>query len=362
MVKLVFSFEVSEGYGLTEKKKVCIIATGGTIASVNDEKTHSLRPGLRVDQLIATLPKGMSDIEVIQRDLMQMDSANLQPHHWQEISTEIKRVSEDINDLRGIIVTHGTDTMVYSASAVSFMVQDLGIPIVFTGSQIPASIPWSDGPRNLLDAIRVATFADLGETCIVFNGEIHRPTRTKKTRVNTYDAFDSLDPRPLGIMAREISLYEGRKRRHNLVPKFDVKLDDRVFLLKVFPGIPPRILGRIADMGFHGIVIEGYGEGTIPSQENALATGISQAISEGCFVVVSSQCTYGDADLSVYEVGRAALEVGAMGAHDMTSEAALVKLAWVLGHSRDPGVVRRMMRMNYVGEVSIRLDDSSVDF
>jgi glutamyl-tRNA(Gln) amidotransferase subunit D len=342
---------------MSEKAKVCIIATGGTIASVTDERTHSLRPGLSVKELLSTLPKGMSDVEVVHRDLFQMDSANLQPHHWERIAKAIKEVSEEIPDLTGIVVTHGTDTMVYSASAVSFMIQDFGKPIVFTGSQISATVPWSDGPRNLLDAIRVAAFADLGETCIVFNGEIHRSTRTKKTRSNTYDAFDTMDPRPLGVIAREIVLYEGRRRRHNLVPRFDTRLDDSVFLLKVFPGIPPKILNRIVDLGYHGMVIEGYGEGSLPSEENALTGGISQAINLGCFVVVSSQCTFGQTDLSVYEVGRAAMEVGAMGAHDMTSEAAFVKLAWVLGHTRDPDQVREMMKRNYVGEVNYRIED-----
>ncbi|MHA2424749.1 MAG: asparaginase [Candidatus Thorarchaeota archaeon] len=356
MVKLVLSFDGFEGPKMTEKAKVCIIATGGTIASVTNESTHSLHPGLKVDQLLSSLP-GMSDIEIVHRDLFQMDSANFQPHHWQEIATAIKEVNEEIPNLTGIVVTHGTDTMVYSASAISFMVQDFGKPIVFTGSQISATVPWSDGPRNLLDAIRVAAFADLGETCIVFTGEIHRPTRTKKTRSNTYDAFDSMDPRPLGVMAREIVLYEGRRKRHNLVPRYDTRLDDRVFLLKVFPGIPPKILNRIMDLGYHGIVIEGYGEGSIPSEENALAGGISQAISLGSFVVVSSQCTFGQADLSVYDVGRAALEVGAMGAHDMTSEAAFVKLAWVLGHTRERDDVREMMMTNYVGEVIYTIDD-----
>jgi glutamyl-tRNA(Gln) amidotransferase subunit D len=158
-------------------------------------------------------------------------------------------------------------------------------------------------------------------------------------------------------MAREISLYEGRRKRHNLVPRYDTKLDDRVFLLKVFPGIPPKILNRIMDLGYHGIVIEGYGEGSIPSEENALTGAISQAISLGSFVVVSSQCTFGQTDLSVYAVGRAAMEVGAMGAHDMTSEAAFVKLAWVLGHTRDPDEVREMMMTNYVGEVIYTFED-----
>ncbi len=295
----------------------------------------------------------MGNVDVIQRELYQLDSANAQPHHWQTLASTIKEVSEEIHDLTGIVVTHGTDTMTYSAAAVSFMVQDFGKPIVFTGAQIPASVPWSDGPRNLLDAIRVAAFGDLGETCIVFNGEVHRATRAKKVRVNSYDAFDSMDPSPIGILARDIILYDGRKKRdHNLIPRFDTRLDDRVFLLKVFPGLPPQTLTRIVDMGFHGMIIEGFGSGNIPTDENALAGGILQAINQGCFVVISSQCAFGQADLTIYEVGRAAMEVGAMSAYDMTSEAALVKLAWVLGHTTESDRVQAMMGTSYVGEMS----------
>ncbi|MBN2229535.1 MAG: asparaginase [Candidatus Thorarchaeota archaeon] len=333
--------------------KICLIATGGTISSIYDEQTEALRPGLSVDALLDRLPKGMGDIEVIKRELFQLDSANAQPHHWQTIAGAIKKVSEEISDLDGIVITHGTDTMVYSASAVSFMVQDFGKPIVFTGAQIPASVPWSDGPRNILDAMRVAAFGDLGEVCIVFNGEIHRATRTKKVRVNSYDAFDSMDPSPIGILARDIVLYEGRKKRdHSLIPRFDTRLDDRVFLLKIFPGLPPQTLARIVDLGYHGIILEGFGSGNIPTDENALTGGILQAIDQGCFVIVSSQCAFGQADLSVYEVGRAAMDVGALSAYDMTSEAALVKLAWVLGHTHEPDRVKEMMSISYVGEIS----------
>jgi L-asparaginase len=336
-----------------ETAKICLITTGGTISSIYDEHTQALRPGLAVDALLDRLPKGMGNIEVIKRELYQLDSANAQPHHWQTLAAAIKQVSEEISDLRGIVVTHGTDTMTYSSAATSFMIQDFGKPIVFTGAQIPASVPWSDGPRNLLDAMRVAAFGDLGETVIVFNGEIHRATRAKKVRVNSYDAFDSVDPSAIGLLAREIVLYDGRRKRDpNLVPRFDTRLDDRVFLLKVFPGIPPQILTKIMDMGYHGIVIEGFGSGNIPTDENALTGGILQAIDQGCFVVVSSQCAFGQADLSIYEVGRAAMEVGAMSAFDMTSEAALVKLAWVLGHTRDSERVREMMSISYVGEIS----------
>jgi L-asparaginase type I len=295
----------------------------------------------------------MGNVEVIQRELYQLDSANAQPHHWQTLASTIKEVSEEIHDLTGIVITHGTDTMTYSAAAISFMVQDFGKPIVFTGAQIPASVPWSDGPRNLLDAIRVAAFGDLGETCIVFNGEVHRATRAKKVRVNSYDAFDSMDPSPIGILARDIILYDGRKKRdHSLVPRFDTQLDDRVFLLKVFPGLPPQTLARIVEMGYHGMIIEGFGSGNIPTEENALAGGILQAINQGCFVVISSQCAFGQADLSIYEVGRAAMDVGAMSAYDMTSEAALVKLAWVLGHTNESDQVQTMMGTSYVGEMS----------
>ena len=336
-----------------ETIKICLITTGGTISSIYDENIRALRPGLSVDALLDRLPKEMGNVEVIKRELYQLDSANAQPHHWQTLAGAIKQVSEEIPDLQGIVVSHGTDTMTYSAAAISFMIQDFGRPIVFTGAQIPASVPWSDGPRNLLDAIRVAAFGDLGETCIVFNGEIHRATRAKKVRVNSYDAFDSMDPSPIGILARDIVLYEGRKKRdHSRIPRFDTKLDDRVFLLKVFPGLPPQTLSRIVDMGFRGIVIEGYGSGNIPTDENALTGGILQAIDQKCFVIVSSQCAFGQADLSIYEVGRAAMEVGAMSAHDMTSEATFVKLAWVLGHTTEPDRVREMMSISYVGEMS----------
>lgn len=335
-----------------------MITTGGTISSVYDSATQALRPGLSVEELLDRLPKGMGNVDVIQRELYQLDSANAQPHHWQTLASTIKEVSEEIHDLTGIVITHGTDTMTYSAAAVSFMVQDFGKPIVFTGAQIPASVPWSDGPRNLLDAIRVAAYGNLGETCIVFNGEVHRATRAKKVRVNSYDAFDSTDPSPIGILARDIILYDGRKKRdHSLIPRFDTLLDDRVFLLKVFPGLSPQILARIVEMGYHGMIIEGFGSGNIPTGENALADGILQAINQGCFVVVSSQCAFGQADLSIYEVGRAAMDVGAMSAYDMTSEAALVKLAWVLGHSHEPDRVKEMMDISYVGEMSyIELD------
>jgi glutamyl-tRNA(Gln) amidotransferase subunit D len=340
---------------LTENApQVCLITTGGTISSVYDPSIQALRPGLSVDALLAGLPRGMGNIAVMKRELFQLDSANAQPHHWQEIASAIREVYDEMPDIDGIVVTHGTDTMVYSASAVSFMVQDFGKPIVFTGSQIPASTPWSDGPRNLIDSLRVAAFGDLGEACIVFNGEIHRPTRAKKVRVMSYDAFDSVDPSPLGMLARDIILYEGRRKRRNLVPRFDTRLDDRVFLLKVFPGMAPGILSRIVDMGYHGIVIEGFGAGNIPTEENALTGAIMQAVSRDCFVIVSSQCAFGQADPMTYEVGRVALEVGAMSAYDMTSEAALVKLSWVLGHTRDPDRVREMMLIDYTGEISYR--------
>jgi L-asparaginase len=336
-----------------EVSKICLITTGGTISSIYDPSIHALRPGLSVEELLDRLPKGLGNVEVVQRELFQLDSANAQPHHWQELASAIKDVNEEMPDLQGIVVSHGTDTMTYSAAAVSFMVQDFGRPIVFTGAQIPASVPWSDGPRNLLDAIRVAAFGDLGETCIVFNGEIHRATRAKKVRVNSYDAFDSMDPSSIGVLARDIILYENRKKRSpDSVPRFDTRLDDRVFLLKVFPGLPPQTLARIVDMGFHGVVVEGFGSGNLPTDENALTGGILQAVNQGCFVVVSSQCAFGQADLSIYEVGRAAMDVGAMSAYDMTSEAALVKLAWVLGHTREPDRVEEMMNINYVGEMS----------
>ncbi|MGY5874353.1 MAG: asparaginase [Candidatus Thorarchaeota archaeon] len=336
-----------------EPAKVCIMTTGGTISSIYDEEIQAYRPGLKLDALLSTLPKEMGSIEVVKRELFQLDSANAQPHHWQDIARAIRTVHEELPDLDGIVVLHGTDTMVYSATAVSFMIQDFGKPIVFTGSQIPASIPWSDGPRNLVGALRVAAWADLGETCIVFNGEIHRANRARKIRERALDAFDSVDPTPLGLLAREVVLYENRMKRHNLLPKFDIDIDEMVYLLKVFPGMRPDVISRIVDIGYHGIVIEGYGSGNIPTQENALTGAIKSALDEGVSVVMSTQCAFGQADLSLYEVGKAALDIGALSAYDMTSEAATVKLMWVLAHTQDSEAIKKMMISNIAGEITL---------
>ncbi len=344
---------------IVKSANVSLITTGGTIASVYDPAVHALRPGLSVDTLLERLPKGMGNVSVEKMELVQLDSANAQPYHWKKIASAIEVVHKRRPDIEGIVITHGTDTLVYSASAISFMVQNFGKPIVFTGAQLPADVPWSDGPRNLLDAIRVAAFGDLAETCIVFNGEIHRATRTKKVRTNAYDAFDSVDPTPIGILSREIVLYEGRKKRHNLMPIFDTRLDERVFLLKIFPGIPPAIISRIVDMGYHGIVIEGFGSGNIPIEDNSLVNAIRQATEQGCFVVISSQCAFGQADLNEYAVGKAALDAGAISAYDMTAEAAFVKLSWILGHTREGEQVRKMMDTPYVGEFTTHSFSSS---
>jgi L-asparaginase type I len=336
----------------SELAKVGIMTTGGTISSVYDEEIQAYRPGLTLEALLSTLPKEFQSIEVVKRELFQLDSANAQPHHWQEIASAVNAIHKEIPDLDGIVILHGTDTMVYSSSALSFMVQDFGKPIIFTGSQIPASIPWSDGPRNLVDALRVAAWGDVAETCIVFNGEIHRANRTRKIRERALDAFDSVDGTPLGYLARDIVLYENRTRRHKNSPRFDTKLDEMVFLLKVFPGMNPNIITKIVESGYKGLVIEGYGSGNIPTKEKALTGAIKQALDNDVIVVMSTQCAFGQADLSLYEVGRAAKDVGALSAFDMTSEAAVVKLMWILGHTKDKNQVQEMMHTNYAGEIT----------
>ena len=332
--------------------KVCIMTTGGTISSIYDDKIQAYRPGLDLESLLSTLPKEFQSIDVVKRQLFQIDSANAQPHHWKEIVSAVREIHEEIPDLDGFVILHGTDTMVYSATAMSFMVQDFGKPIIFTGSQIPASIPWSDGPRNLVDALRVAAWGDVAETCIVFNGEIHRANRTRKIRERALDAFDSVDGTPMGFLARDIALYENRKHRHNLPPKFDTRLNEMVFLLKVFPGMKPSIITKIVKMGYQGIVIEGFGSGNIPTKENGLTGTIKQALDNEVVVVMSTQCAFGQADLSLYEVGKAAKDVGALSAYDMTSEAAVVKLMWILAHTRNREKVREMMYTNYAGEIT----------
>ena len=334
------------------KKKVLLIGTGGTITAkmVNG----SWRPGeFNEKELLTFIPeiKEIADIRTI--DLFNIDSSNMQPKYWLEIAKEIK---DNYSDYDGFVITHGTDTMHYSASALSFLLQDLSKPVVLTGSQVPPHKLGSDAKRNVLDAMRVATETDMHEVMIVFNSKILRGNRTKKFRELEFEAFESVGMLPLGVIEHDIrhtgEHYQNDNNKAEL--KFFDKLEEAVCIQKITPGFNPKIISGLIGVGYKGIILEGYGAGNVPIDENSLIPEIKKAIGKGVPIIVSSQCAIGFSWMYLYECGKKALDVGAIPGHDMVSETEMTKLMWILGNYPDYSMkeIKELFLKDIAGEVS----------
>ncbi|MFX0060825.1 MAG: asparaginase [Candidatus Hermodarchaeota archaeon] len=332
-----------------EKRRILLLQTGGTIASSIDKETNSLKPSTTLEALLENLVSEDLNIELDVKNILNLDSSNFHPQHWQILA---RAIIKDYDSVDGIVVTHGTDTMPYTASALAFMLRDLGKPIVLTGSQIPIIYSWSDARKNLADALRIAAYTDLAEVVIAFNGEIHRATRVKKVRERALDVFDSIDPTPLGFLSRDVMFYGNYRVRSDSKPYLDDKLDSHVFLLKMFPGLIPETIKAIMDVGHKALIIEGFGSGNVSIVGNSVIPVLKTIIDEGKTVVLSTQCAFGQAEPTLYEVGKKVIDIGGLSARDMPSEIAVVKMMWILGHTDDPKTIKEMLYTNYAGEVS----------
>ncbi len=295
--------------------------------------------------------KELADIETI--DLFNIDSSNMQPKYWIELAKTIK---DNYSKYDGFVITHGTDTMHYTASALSFLLQKLSKPIVITGSQVPPHKIGSDSKRNVLDSIRVATETDMHEVIIVFNSKILRGNRAKKFREVEFEAFESVGMLPLGVIEHDIrhtgEHYENSNKNAELV--FYDKLEEAVCIQKISPGFKPEIISKLIELGYKGIILEGFGAGNVPIDENSLIPEIKKAVEKGVPIVVSSQCAIGFSWMYLYECGKKALEVGAIPGHDMISETAMTKLMWILGNHPDYDIqkIKEIFLKDLCGEVS----------
>jgi glutamyl-tRNA(Gln) amidotransferase subunit D len=328
-----------------------IVSTGGTIASRIDYRTGSVTSQFNANDILIAIPELAEIANYRTIPLATILSENMTPAIWQELA---RAVHDEIREgAQGIIITHGTDTMAYSAAAISFMI-DTPVPIIFVGSQRSADRPSSDNAMNAVCAAAAAT-SDLGEVAVVMHAttsddtcSIHRGTRVRKMHTSRRDAFRSLGIPPIGEIefpSRKVTLAQPAIRRGTHKLALRDRLEPHCALVQFYPGMSPDIL--MAYKGYKGIIIAGTGLGHVST---ALIPELIRLIDAGTMVVMTSQCMHGRVCDRVYDTGRDLLAAGVIEGGDMLPEAALVKMMWVLANERSRGKVAALMRSDLKGE------------
>lgn len=331
-------------------KKIKILGVGGTISSLQSD--DGFKPGITVEGIIQYIPRVLEYYTLEVEEIMRVDSANLQPEDWVIIAEKIRDSLNDVT-VHGIVVTHGTDTMAYSAAATAILLRNITKPVVFTGSQIPLQIFSSDAQRNLIDAIRVAGETNIAESVIVFNSKVYRGLRTIKLREYDLSAFETIDPFPLAEISRTIDIIDPFiKSRNKAQTWLDGGLNLNVAMIKIFPGLNPKIIENLPELGYEGIVLECYGAGNIPILQRSLVSSIKNLRAKNIPVIITSMCIYGRAELYLYETGKMAQEAGAISGFDMLSEVALIKLMWALNKTNDFEEIKDIIYTNVAGEIN----------
>lgn len=327
-------------------KKLIILSTGGTIACTQTKE--GLIPTLSADDILTYMPEVKKLGRIDTKAILNLDSSNIQPEEWRLIAREI---FDCLPDYDGIVVLHGTDTMAYTSSMLSFMLRDVNKPIVITGSQLPIGHRLTDARLNLRDAL-VTAASGIAGVLVVFNHRIMLGCRVAKVRTTSRNAFESINRSPVGMVKLGHVRINDSPQPSAGKPELDDEIEPNVLLLKLIPGTRPEVFDDIARLGYRGVVIEGFGLGGLHCLRRNLLGGIRKLLGENVAVLLTSQCRYEPSDPSVYETGRLALELGILQAYDMTSECAVTKLMWVLAHANTQDEIQRMMYMSFCGEIS----------
>ncbi len=329
------------------RPKICLLFAGGTIGMVKDQRTGVLQPAHDATDIIRDFPQLQKHIQLDFKMVVNIDSSNMTPKVWSEIATKIYQLYDQYD---GFVIAQGTDTMAYCASALSYALQNLSKPIVFTGSLIPLNELGSDGRNNLIYACLTASL-DIAEVCIAFANKILRGNRAKKHHESFVDVFHSPNFPDLGELGRPTILHEWRKRRRKRNLKFQPNFDPNISVLKLFPGFDPTIIDKVLERKAHGIILEGFGPGNVPSQENSIIPKIEKATDLGVPIIIANQMERGVTNLHAYEVGFAAAKAGAISSKDMTTEATVAKLMWALAKTKKHSEVKRLMETDLAGEI-----------
>ncbi|MDQ3873084.1 MAG: Glu-tRNA(Gln) amidotransferase subunit GatD [Thermoproteota archaeon] len=340
--------------------RVALISTGGTIASKIDYRTGGVHAALSAAELYASVPELANYASIDPEVLLNEYSENLRPKHWSLI---VEKIAEKIRSgrYRGIVISHGTDTMHYTAAALSFALQKLSIPVVLVGAQRSSDRPSSDAALNLLGAIIFATKSEYAGVFIAMHAgtsddaiACHSGTRVRKNHTSRRDAFESIDRTPVAFVRNNV--IEMQKDHDGLVQVFsnnpvevNSMFEDKVILLKYYPGFDPKLIEYAVDSGYRAIVLEGTGLGHVGKECFAV---LKKAIGAGLMVCMTSQCIWGRVMMTVYDTGRDLLDIGVIPLSDMISETAMVKAMWALANSEDVEAAKRIMQENIANEIS----------
>lgn len=359
MLNYYQTVNISTAAGYIADTSIFVIYTGGTIGMDYDKEGKHLKP-FDFQQIIDKVPELRRfefELTLLSFD-KPIDSSDIKVHQWLNIA---RVVYDFYNDYDAFVILHGTDTMAYTASALSFLFDNLAKPVILTGAQLPIGVPRTDARENFITALEIAAtkrkngLPMVPEVCIFFDTLLLRGNRARKVQSNNFTAFASENLPPLAVTGIEISYNESL-----ILPypeeRFDIfsKMDENVGLLKIFPGISQKYLEHfLATPDLRGIVMETYGSGNTPTDDWFIGA-LKEAVDSGIHILNVSQCNGGAVVPGMYESGRRLQEIGIISGGDITPEAAITKMMFLLGNEPDPQLIREQLSISLRGEMSLR--------
>lgn len=319
-----------------------MITTGGTIASI--PSNNGLIPKISGKDIISLMPELKNICTIDTLELLNIDSSNISKKHY---ILMLDTLEKNYDNYDGFVITHGTDTMAYSSSMLACAIENLSKPVVFTGSQLPLKAKATDAYRNLYDAFLAASDNVYG-VFLAFNGDIHYGDSVKKVYSENFTGFLSINNKTAGKSDNNKIIWNKLYKNHNIKPVFNKNISEKVFVLKMIPSLKPDIIDVLINMGYKGIIIEGYGAGGVPTAdcENNFIPALQKAIENNVAVVCATQCLYDGVHLDKYPMGIMAEKYGAISSKNMTLEKTLAKLMLGIGNNMNLKKLKKYIENN----------------